>query len=1352
MKKRAVSIVLIVFLLTALIPDGAAKRVYAASSDELNQSSVFLKQTESGTCTLFSVVMMIRRAAILLGDHDWASITATEVKKVAWSSDGLSADFSYKHNGITYRVRRGNLPRFDDENNANKQKLISLLKEHPEGIAIYRNYAPKHAVLLTDYTDGEFYCADPASGIAAGRIPASKAYSVTTENAKRYWYVTTSGSAGQTRSLQSVNDPDSFKASFSRTLSVKSSGYMNGDDVRYIQYCLKYLGYTIHTDGYYGPASAAVVKKFQSEHSVSPADGQCSRVTWTAIENAVNDKKQTGTDCSFTTSLKSPQVQNTAVGLTATGGEKYKFYSECGGTWTRIQDVSTSNSCTWKPVKAGTYHLYADVMDSSGRILICRKMTYVITEASLSVSVASPQEAGTVIRLTANGGDKYKFYSELDGAWERIQDVSDKNACDWKPVRAGTYQVYVDVMDAAGSLLICKKMTYVINGATFTASPSSPQELGATVRLTVKGGRKYKFYSECGGTWKLIRDVSEKNACDWKPDKAGTYHVYADVMDDSGNLVISRKLTYVIVKASITAGAASPQEVGTAIRLTASGGEKYKFYTECDGTRSVIQDVSTKNVCSWKPSKAGTYTLCADVMDSSGELLTCKEMTYSVIKTMLTASVASPQEPGTSVRLTASGGEKYKFYYECGGTWGVIRDSSTQNTCDWKPEKAGTYHLYADIMDGSGQLLICRKLTFDIVRATFTANLVSPQDTGTTIRLTASGGEKYQFYSERGGVKRTIQDVSTRNTCDWKPDTEGTYTLYANVMDGSGNLLSCREMNYVIRKAEFRASIAAQYVSPQNAGTTIRLSVNATGTQGSVKYRFYSECGGVWTRLRDYFTDSSYYWHATTVGDHTLYCDVKDGSGKVICVKLNYQIAKGTDFVADLKANAVSGETGSQMTLSAGTLNGSGEVSYKFYCERSGEWTTLWDYDANSTLKWTPEKAGDYHVYVDAKDAKGHSASKRLNISVAAGPVRIVSFTSDVASVFTGAPVTLKCDTIGGQGAVNYNFYSECGGVWKRIREFDTENSVIWKPAKAGAYNVYVDAMDSSGTVECRRLKINVMDELKATMTANADSPQNAGRTVLLSVNATGGTGSYRYQFYSECGSVLTKLWDYDKASTYEWHATTVGTHTLYCDVMDSSGKTVRASLTYQIVKGTAFVADLNANRLSGQYTGTQIKLTAGSYNGSGTVKYKFYLEKDGSWTKLSEYTTEKTIVWTPSVAGFYNVFVDAKDEKGKCASKRICFTVESGTPLKIKSFTANPSAPTKGSSVKLTGASTGGASPVQYKFYYKFNDTTVVLKNYSTAKTCTFTPKKAGTYYVYMNVTDGKKNTQTKKITLTVK
>ena len=54
--------------------------------------------------------------------------------------------------------------------------LIQLLAEHPEGIVLYDRRQP-HAVLLTDYTDGVFYCSDPAGSVSSGlcrfRQPAS---------------------------------------------------------------------------------------------------------------------------------------------------------------------------------------------------------------------------------------------------------------------------------------------------------------------------------------------------------------------------------------------------------------------------------------------------------------------------------------------------------------------------------------------------------------------------------------------------------------------------------------------------------------------------------------------------------------------------------------------------------------------------------------------------------------------------------------------------------------------------------------------------------------------------------------------------------------------------------------------------------------------------------------------------------------------------------------------------------------------------------------------------------------------------------------------------------------------------
>ena len=345
--------------------------------------------------------------------------------------------------------------------------------------------------------------------------------------------------------------------------------------------------------------------------------------------------------------------------------------------------------------------------------------------------------------------------------------------------------------------------------------------------------------------------------------------------------------------------------------------------------------------------------------------------------------------------------------------------------------------------------------------------------------------------------------------------------------------------------------------------------------------------------------------------------------------------------------------------------------------------------------------------------------------------------------------------TLTATGGAAYKFYSECGGTWKRLQEPSAQNSCLWKPTAAGTYTLYVDIMDGSGNVlECRTMQYVItrtQGELTAVMTAQYASPQPAGTTIRLNVTAAGGAGALRYKFYSECNGVWTKLWDYSDRSWYNWHATTVGTHTVYCDVKDESGRVVCTLFQYRIVAGENFVADLNANRISGQYTGTEIRLLAGSSNGEGEVQYKFYLEKDGLWKRLCDYSAQTYFLWTPTEAGFYNVYVDARDSAGRIASKRLCITIEEGTPLRVTSLTATPASPVAGSPVTLTGTTTGGEGRVTYKFYFERGGAWFRIRDFGESPTCAFTPDRAGVYHIYMDAIDGKKNTQCLMITVTV-
>ena len=177
MRKRILRVFLAGVMAAAMAP-----AALAATTDELNQDGVFLKQEQRGTCTLAATSMMLRRTAMLNGDENWAQITESSCREAFWlSGRGLPYNFSYGDITVSHDTLPGG--------QANTQVLIDLLEEHPEGIMLHAACVP-HGILLTSYEDGQFYCADPSEYAGEGIIPIEEAWGTRVENSNAYWYVT----------------------------------------------------------------------------------------------------------------------------------------------------------------------------------------------------------------------------------------------------------------------------------------------------------------------------------------------------------------------------------------------------------------------------------------------------------------------------------------------------------------------------------------------------------------------------------------------------------------------------------------------------------------------------------------------------------------------------------------------------------------------------------------------------------------------------------------------------------------------------------------------------------------------------------------------------------------------------------------------------------------------------------------------------------------------------------------------------------------------------------------------------------------------------------------------------------
>lgn len=279
--------------------------------------------------------------------------------------------------------------------------------------------------------------------------------------------------------------------------------------------------------------------------------------------------------------------------------------------------------------------------------------------------------------------------------------------------------------------------------------------------------------------------------------------------------------------------------------------------------------------------------------------------------------------------------------------------------------------------------------------SSFTSDLKSPQEKGTTIKLAAkaqggSGTLQYSFVVKLNDYYREIKAYSTSNTVSWKPEYIGNYIVYAVVKDSTGKM-KISPMNYEIKEvsAPVITSFTADKKSPQSSGTEVKLTANATG-KGTLQYKFLvKNSAGEWNVIRDYGTSNTTIWKTGAVGDKTLYVDVKDNTGKVVRKEMSYKVTsqlKINSFTADKQSPQLSG-TSIKLKASA---TGTGKLQYKFLIKDSaGNWYVLKDYSTANETTWTAGSKGDKTLYVDVKDSTGKKLRKSMNFTIKT-PIKLI--------------------------------------------------------------------------------------------------------------------------------------------------------------------------------------------------------------------------------------------------------------------------------------------------------------------------------------------------------------------------
>ena len=312
------------------------------------------------------------------------------------------------------------------------------------------------------------------------------------------------------------------------------------------------------------------------------------------------------------------------------------------------------------------------------------------------------------------------------------------------------------------------------------------------------------------------------------------------------------------------------------------------------------------------------------------------------------------------------------------------------------------------------------------------------------------------------------------------------------------------------------------------------------------------------------------------------------------------------------------------------------------------------------------------------------------------------------------------------------------GSKWTLIKAYSTDASVVWTPTKSGIYKINATVKDELGQTVTKEYSYIINNGILAitNFSTNLLSPQTEGNTIRLSAASIGGVGALQTRFVVFDGTTWKRITEYSSVTTTTWTPTKAGTYQVCAQVKDATGKMAEERKIYVInerIKITSIKADVE----SPQKVGTQIKINTTTEGGVGKLQTKCAVFDGKQWVLIRPYSTDSSVIWTPTKAGIYRINVTVKDELGQTSVQQLIYTISS-VEIPITNVSVNVQSPQKvGTPITIKTISEGGVGKLQTKYAVFDGKQWVLIRPYSTDSNVIWTPTKAGIYQLNITVKD---------------
>ena len=543
------------------------------------------------------------------------------------------------------------------------------------------------------------------------------------------------------------------------------------------------------------------------------------------------------------------------------------------------------------------------------------------------------------------------------------------------------------------------------------------------------------------------------------------------------------------LKVSLSSSATSI-DLGNSVTLSASstggnGSVTYQF----SANNEVIQAYGSAKTCTWKPSKAGVYTIKVTAKDSAGntasddKTIAVTEVTQE-LKNNSTISATSINK-GSSVTMNASatgGTAPYTYTYSCkspSSSSYTTLSTTTETSYKHTPTTAGTYSYAVKVTDAAGETAtktFTVTVKGDVVTELQNNSTISATsiNLGSSINMTASaaGGTapySYKYFVKAQGSSSwtALTGVTTATILTYKPSKAGIYQYAVRVFDSNGKYVTkyfTVKVNSVV-PSTISCTISATSIT---LGSSIKMTAKATGDAAPYKYKYFVKPEGEldWTALTSVTTATTCTHKPAKAGTYQYAARVIDSKGSYVTKYFTVKVTQNVALANNSTISATSINLGSSIKMTAKATGGTAPYKYKYFVKAQGEldWTALTGTTTATTCTNKPAKAGTYQYAVRVFDSKGKYVTKYFTVKVSNATLTNAS-TISATSINLGSSIKMTAKATGGTAPYKYGYFCKPAGEldWVTLKNATTATSYTNKPAKTGDYQYAVRVTDSTG-------------------------------------------------------------------------------------------------------------------------------------------------------------------------------------------------------------------------------------------------------------------------------------------------